>query len=77
MRDVLLHNLIQNVFPDILICKIYWSMTDTHNMNESPKIIEVRHTFYRVSLHACQEQANQFIVEVIPCSPGLGEEGRT
>lgn len=59
MRDVLLHNLIQNVFPDILICKIYWSMTDIHNMDESPKIIEVRHTFYRLHyMHVKNRQTN-------------------
>lgn len=47
MRDELLHGLIQNIFPDILIYKIYWTTTDTQNhMDESPKIwrLEARHT---------------------------------
>lgn len=38
MRDVILRDLIKNIFPDILTGKIHWTTTDNHtNRDESPK----------------------------------------
>lgn len=49
MRDIILQDLIQNIFPDILTNTIAWAATRNHiNMDKSPKILcygkEIRHT---------------------------------
>lgn len=76
MRDMILQDLIQNMFPDILTDTIAWAATRNHiNVDKSPKILcygkEARHTKdyipYEPIYMMIKNRPNKFMVVEVMC----------